>query len=173
MNTSNPNDFNENFYSQEQQVSPISEIFNMKISQKTTIKTNFSLQIIGIKQLEKLPSQTDQEKTNLFCLNLSDKCFFLNGFLVYDKNSCDLDLFDILEIYSLHIIPKENKKIYVLKDYCKIANAEGIIGHPQNIAKLTSPEDNEIRDFHSILFLFIQKLYFVFFILIKMLENIE
>jgi len=152
MNTSNPNDFVDNFYSQEHSVTPICEIFNMKISQKTIINTNFVLQIIGIKQLEKLASKQDAEKTNVFCLNLSDNQFFLNGFLAWEQNSCELNLFDILEINCINIIPKANQKLFILKDFRIIGNSDRIIGHPQNIAKLASAEHDDIGDFHSILF---------------------
>ncbi len=144
MNSNKKINFNNNpeEYSEQQQVdSPISQIFNLKITQKTLIQINFTLQIIGIKELNNLQSNKDINKNKeMLCLNLSDNFFFYNGFLVSDKNA--FDLYDIVEIHSLNVVPTQRQKLFVIKNFRVIDKANGVVGNPINIAKFNYNNSN-------------------------------
>lgn len=144
MNSANSNNNYEKFLPQNQIYSPISQITNLKINQKTTIETNFCLQIIGIKKLDKKPSIQDSnnKNSNMYLLNLSDNYFSYNGFIVCDKNALDLHALDIIEVFSILVLPTEKQqKLLLIKNYNLVGKADKILGNPQHIAKLVSNED--------------------------------
>jgi len=155
MNSANSNNLKESDYLQDQMETPISQIFNLKISHKTAIEANFTLQIIGIKKLDKKPSIHDSSRNsnNMFCLNLSDEFFSYNGFIVLDWSAMDLNLLDLIEVYSINALPTEKQqKLFIIRNYKVVGKADKIIGNPQNIAKLITSEDIENQEDQSIYF---------------------
>lgn len=143
MKSANSSNINEGYFPQDKLETPISQIYNMKISQRTAIETNFTLQIIGIKKLEKKPAMQDSNRNNnMFCLNLSDNIFSYNGFIVVDRTAMDLNILDLIKVYSLNILPTEKQqKLFVIKNYEIVGKGDGVLGNPQNIAKLVATED--------------------------------
>ena len=167
MNSSNSNNINESYFPQDQLQleTPISQIFNLKIAQKTAIETNFTLQIIGIKKLDKKPSmqESNRNSNNMFCLNLSDKIFSYNGFIVVERNAIDLNILDLIDVYCLNILPTEKQqKLFVIKNYKIVGKSDVIIGNPQNIAKLLPYDDTENQDDQGI-YLTLFSLIFAYF----------
>lgn len=133
--------------------SPINQIFNLQTNQKTTIPFNFTLQIINIKplQLEKISSLLDSNKNNnLLSLTLSDQIYFYNGFILFEeKNSHNLNLWDLIDVQSLTIFSNAggNKKIFVIKNFNLNKKFNRLIGSPRNITNLS--QENQINSNQS------------------------
>lgn len=173
MKSANSNNVNESYNPQDQLETPIKHIFNLKISQKTAIETNFTLQIIGIKKLDKKPQVQESNRNNnnnnnnMFCLNLSDEIFSYNGFIVVDRNAMDLNILDLIEVYSLNALPTEKQqKLFVIRDYKVVAKADKIIGTPQNIAKLIVNVEPENHEDQGIYFFLVFLLFYCFSVFI-------
>lgn len=135
------------FYGEDSSESPIHLIYNANISQKTTIETDFILQIMNIKELNKIQYMQENSKNNhMLFLTLSDQQYFYNGFiLILDKNSMDLNNFDIIRVNSLTIIASKGKqKLFVIKKYNIVGNRDALTGNPKNVTLLSNIEVNEV-----------------------------
>jgi hypothetical protein len=134
---------------------PISQIYNSQYNQKTFIDTRFTLQIIHIKKLDKdkFPSFQNSEKyNNIFSLTLSDEDYHFNGFIVLlDKNQPLLELYDIIDVYNLVIIPNKNQqrfqKLILIKHFKVQKKLNYLLGNPRKINK--KPEDQEQSEYYS------------------------
>lgn len=126
--------------------SPIYQIYNSQLDLKKTIETNFCFQIINVKRLNTLNATQSSQETNknqdVYSLTLSDEQYFYNGFiLLCDKNSGDINNFDIIIVKSLSLVTiRERQKLFAIKNFSIVGNAKSLLGNPENI--LLIPNSN-------------------------------
>jgi hypothetical protein len=120
---------------------PLTQVYNfqLRINQKTSFRVNFTLQIFQIKKIEKYPSLQNSERNNdIFNLTLSDEDYFLPGFiLLVHKNEPLLEVYDLIDVYDLVIIPniKNNQKLLHIKDFKLVKKLNYLLGQPKRINK--------------------------------------